>query len=164
MRAFIGIKLTDCIEEISNLISELKKQEKNANYTKLENIHLTLEFLGEISENQVEIIRKIFKELNYQKFTLEIRKLSNLKNMYVCYLKENPYLFNLQKIIHEKLKNEKFKLEDRKFLPHITIAREVNKKIDKELNFTSIVDSIYLFQSTRVNKELKYIPIIEKKF
>lgn len=163
MRSFIGIKLNDCIEDIKNIINHLKQEDKLANYTRIENIHLTLEFLGEIELKDIKKIKEVFQEINANEFNLKINKITNLKDMIILKVKENKELTKLQNTIHDKLESLGFKLEKRKFLPHITIARRTSLRIDQNISLTSKINSIILFESIRLEGILTYIPKLEMK-
>ena len=72
-------------------------------------------------------------------------------------------LITLQKELVIKLKDNGFKIEDRSFYPHITLIRQVMglkplKIIDSKLEIESMVNKITLFESTRINGKLTYIP------
>lgn len=163
MRAFIGIKLDDCIFDIVSIINNLKQKDEKANYTLTKNIHITLEFLGEINNSQIKLIENIFSKLDFKAFKITLNKVTNLKNMLILGVQDNNYLNLLQKYLHEELYYNGFTLQNRKYFPHVTIARKSNLKVEESINLTSKITEIILFSSSRINDELTYTPIINKK-
>ncbi len=67
MSCFISINIP---EEISKEISKIQNELPNfmGKKTELENLHLTLKFLGEIDEKKVEEVRKKLNEVKFRKF------------------------------------------------------------------------------------------------
>lgn len=98
------------------------------NWTKLENIHLTLKFVGEINE---EVLEKIENKLNdnfndFGVFDSKISKIGMFGSKY------NPKIIwmgleNEQKFkdLHYTIENilNKFKGNEQPFVPHITLGR-----------------------------------------
>jgi len=152
MRIFLAFTLSE-----SSLIDVLKNQEYikslNVNLVRKENIHLTLFFFGDIKEEIVENIINIIKKIKFQKFQLlgtNLIYLPNYKKVSVLALefKLNEILNNLINQYDKEISKLGFK-RDKKFLPHITIAR-VNKKIPVikyENNMKIDINNIKLFKS-----------------
>lgn len=164
MRAFIGIKLNDCITDIASIIDEVRQLDKNANFTLLNNIHITIEFLGDINEEDILKIKNIFSKLDFNSFTVKMDSLKNLRDMIILGVEKNRYLNTLQGIINSELKKVGFNLQDRKYFPHVTICRKSNLNLLKPLDLKSKVNEIILFSSSRINNELVYTPILIKQF
>jgi len=135
MRCFISIDISKEIQEqiikIQNCLPEFvgKKIES-------ENLHLTLKFLGEISEDKVEEVKKRLERIKCKEFEAEIDKLGIFDNrksikhpskivvwLHIKGVKE------LQSLIDKTLE-DLFRVEKR-FMSHLTIAR-VKKVKDKE--------------------------------
>lgn len=140
------------------------KSDLRGNFTPKNNFHITLHFLGEISEEKVEIISNLLEKVDVSKFIVKISKLTNLKNMVILEIEKNDILNNLQHDLGLLLKKEGFNIDDRNYYPHITLVREAKKEIEKELNIESEVDKITLFLSTRDEKSKKmvYTPLYER--
>ena len=70
-RLFIGVKFSDDVNDYfqtSQLMVE--KYCERANYTRYDNFHLTLRFLGMIEESKVPEIVQIIKDLEVQRMKL----------------------------------------------------------------------------------------------
>lgn len=162
MRTFIGIKLDSCLAEIETTIKKLHELDTNASFTKLSNVHITLEFLGEISEKDIIKIKEILAKLSFEEFELKTDKLTSLRDMLIISIIDNPKLAKLQLYIHNELLKEGFKLESRKYYPHITLARKARIITTYPLEIKTKVEEIILFSSTRVNNELVYQPLLKQ--
>jgi 2'-5' RNA ligase len=136
MRTFIAI---DIPEEIKKEIVKIQKQipEFKGKLTEKENLHLTLKFLGEASEYNVQKIKEKLREIEYNPFEAEIDSLgffdNRKSNKY-----EQPFIVwlhikncdELQKQIDSKL--ERLFEKEKRFMSHLTIARVKNVKNKKE--------------------------------
>ena len=127
IRTFISVDIPRRIQkEIKKLQDELPGFEGKR--TELENLHLTLKFLGEINEERVEEIKKCLKTIKLEKFETIIDKIGCFDNRRSSKYSRNLIVWvhlrncnTLQKIIDEKLE-DLFKKEER-FMSHVTIAR-----------------------------------------
>jgi len=131
MRTFISIDMSEAINQeikkIQNYLPEFFGKK-----TELDNLHLTLKFLGEVSEEKLEEVKKKLREIEFEKFGVEVKYLGFFDNQKygVVWL----YLDGcdrLQREIDEKLVGL-FEKEKR-FMSHLTIARV--KKIEDKKDF-----------------------------
>lgn len=135
MRTFISIDLPyEMNKEISRLQDKLFsfKEFVGINITKVGQIHITLKFLGEMSNANVNIIKEALKEIEFPKFELFLKDLDYFPSKEApriiwVGMKPKKELEKLRKIIQEKLNeigiiSEKDKEFDT-FIPHITLAR-----------------------------------------
>jgi 2'-5' RNA ligase len=155
MRAFISINIS---EEIRKEIKKVQDflPEFFGKKTGLENLHLTLKFLGEIKEKTVEEIKEKLREIKIEKFKTEIDEIGifspNFIRIVWLHMKDCD---NLQKQIDNALKNL-FEPEKR-FMSHLTIARikgiKDKKRFLQDLEKIKIekikfkVDKFYLMKS-----------------
>jgi len=135
-RCFIAIdfpkEAINYIKEIQTLIN--KKNLFIGKFTELENLHLTLKFLGEIENSKIEKVKKNIREIKFNEFEASFGEIGVFSKEFVkiIWIKLNgKKLFKLQRLIDEKLK-EIFEPEQR-FMSHITIARVKKIKNKKEL-------------------------------
>ncbi len=134
MRCFIALDLPreaiKRIEEIQELIQ--KKNLFIGKFTESENLHLTLKFLGEISEEQVQEARKKLQEIKFNEFDASLGEVGvfSKRSLKIVWVKLNGKgVFDLQEKI-DRVLSDLFQPETR-FMGHITIAR-VKKVFDKE--------------------------------
>ncbi len=129
MRCFISIDLPkEIIEKIKKIQEQLP--EFIGKKTEAGNLHLTLKFLGEINDNQIEEIKKRLVNIKFKKFEAEIDCIGVFSEKIIRIVW--THLTNcdaLQKEIDSSLKGL-FEPEQR-FMGHLTIAR-VKKVKDKK--------------------------------
>ena len=124
MRVFIAIDLPEDVKE------ELIKAQKSINSEKdklsiARELHLTLKFIGEVTEDEVEKIKKALSKIKFKKFNLTLDGTGVFPNenfIRVAWvgIKENKELMQLSKDIKEALPEYK---EDYPFSAHLTLAR-----------------------------------------
>lgn len=134
MRVFIGIKLNDSVkEEINKALKPFKKISTPVKWVIAENIHLTLKFIGEISEGKYLQVKESLTNNNFNisPFNLKILNLGkfgrgNSINVLWAGIENNNELKTLFKEIENRLEKINIKKDTREFKPHITLGR--NKK------------------------------------
>ena len=128
-RCFISIDIPEItrreIQKIQEQLPDFKGK-----LTEQENLHLTLKFLGEISDDEIEEIRKKLREIKSEKFSAEVDEVGVFSEDFIriiwLHLKGTE---ELQKIIDEKLTNLFSK--EKRFMSHLTIARVKNLRDKK---------------------------------
>ena len=131
MRAFVAIEVNDqgVLNSIHKIQSELNIKAKPV---ELHNMHFTVQFLGEVSE---EVIKKISSALNSIEFSTfsvtfaSIGAFPKPNSPRVIWIGVNDGVNELEKlaeIIRAKLSDIGFS-PDKKFKPHVTIFRVKNR-------------------------------------
>jgi len=140
MRCFIAIELAENIKsEIDSYLLKLKKSnsEHDIKWVKIHNMHLTLQFIGEIDVNMVEELKKALKKIAFEQFTLKLNdKLSFFPNKFrpkVIKISVNDKKGNLKRInsmIRQKLNELEIEYDKKPFSAHLTLGRikYLNKK------------------------------------
>ena len=130
VRTYISINLPEeFYEEIKKTQNKLPKFEGKK--TNIEHFHLTLKFLGEISEEKVEEVKKKLREIKFNKFNLTFGSLGVFDETFIRVIWiGSSDCDELQKEIDNKL-FPIFKKE-KKFDCHLTLAR-VKKIKDKRI-------------------------------
>jgi 2'-5' RNA ligase len=132
MRLFIAIELPeDSKKLIAKVQGALKALGMEASWTKPEGIHLTLKFLDDVQEQKLpEILAGLTDACKgTQKLQLEIAfagVFPCVRNPRVIWLGisgDTERLAMLQSSIEAAMKRIGFEPEDRKFSPHLTLAR-----------------------------------------
>ncbi len=174
-RAFICIEVPDSvIKEVARVQGILGKKVFTGKMTELENLHLTLKFLGEINDVKLDEVRRKLSEIKIKGFDArvsEIGAFSHRGNPRIVWVKiGGGGIFELQEKIDKLMVMAGFKKEER-FMSHMTIARVgyVKDKKDfiryvrnigiKEINFK--VDKFKLMKSELNEKGPDYSLIEE---
>ena len=143
-RAFIAIEFPDeVVKEIARVQELVSKIKFTGKLTELENLHLTLKFLGEIDEKKLEDAKEKLKLIKFDSMNLKLGKVGTFSirgNPHIVWIKlEGKALYELQKKIDKSLKEIGFKMEER-FMGHLTIARV--KYVKDKKGFLKHLESI----------------------
>ena len=127
-RAFIAIdfsEIDEVVKEVARVQDETEKIKFTGKLTELENLHLTLKFLGEIDNNKLEEVKKRLTEIKFKEMNLKLGEAGSFGfrgNHKIVWIKiEGEEIWELQKKIDSALEGL-FKKEER-FMSHLTIAR-----------------------------------------
>jgi 2'-5' RNA ligase len=132
MRTFVAVEITnqDILNSIINIQSELKIKAKPVS---IKNIHFTMQFIGEVSDESSQKIQDELKSIEFEPFEVSIigigafPKPSFPRVIWVgTDEKGGKKLSELALEISKKLSNLGFK-NDKPFKPHVTIFRVKNK-------------------------------------
>jgi len=172
MRLFIAVNFNDTVRErLLEIQEQLRSQSTRGNFTRPENLHLTLAFLGETPEEKLPSLFGIIK--NVQVLPLEVSfnhtgcfTHSHKELWWVGAGKGDPGLSRLSSIHEELVKrllDAGFSVDNRAFNPHITLAREVKHSQKIILNCDEIkvkVDRINLMKSEHIRGVLTYTELL----
>lgn len=136
MRCFIAIDIPDEVKgKIRILIDNMRHLSKGVRWVPIENIHLTLKFLGDVSEDLIPDIknRLILLKNKYNPFKIDIKgtgAFPSPKYPSVLWIGVEPsdQLEKLYLDIEDAMYEFGFEKEDRKFSPHLTIGRIKDRK------------------------------------
>jgi 2'-5' RNA ligase len=142
-RAFIAVEFPDnVIKEIARVQELIKTQKFHGKLTELENLHLTLKFLGEIDSGKLEKIKKHLADIKFAELGLKLGGIGtfNFKGSpRIIWIKiEGKQIFELQEKIDAALKDY-FSSEER-FMSHLTIARV--KYVKDKKSFLNYIKNI----------------------
>ncbi len=130
VRSFICVEITDkeIISVLNNYIKELKMV-KGVRTVKSTQLHLTLKFLGEISEKQLFSVQNAIKDIKFPSFEMTLEKfgvfpnINRIRVVWVGISDGNEKLKELAHLIEESLKPLGLSEDKRPFSPHLTLAR-----------------------------------------
>jgi len=175
VRVFIAIELDKSIKQYIGRKQEIvRNYSLKGNFSRIDNFHLTLRFIGEVNNQDVEKLKNVINQLTleYKPFNFTLGNLGffpsrNKKIVWIGVKSGEKELKSLFNKLEGFLETNGFPRESRGFKPHITIGREIRLKVDIEEirnnisieNIVVPVERISLMESTRVNGKLSYIPI-----
>ena len=170
LRAFIAVEIPIEIRQaVCNATSDLQKRTGSlVRWVPMENMHLTLKFLGDISPSNVDMLTQMMRaEADlFNCFDLRVTGLGsfpNLKRPRVIYIgiQAPAALETLHRGIESASRRVGYESEERGFSPHLTIGRvkqnataTEQQTIRRALEETKIdslgtarVDSVHLYKS-----------------
>lgn len=166
MRLFIAINFDENTKKNMIAVQQRLKALGQGSFSRPENLHLTLAFLGEVAPERVAVIRNLMDEINVPSLHLVFDHVGyfqrNDGDIWWIGPEHNQGLFTMQKELHRRLTDAGFRLDNRRYSPHITLARRVTLKREPDKNallgapFITNVDTVSLMLSERVNGKLTY--------
>jgi 2'-5' RNA ligase len=176
MRLFIAINLNEEMKDyLTDAIRELKKHAAKGNFTRRENLHLTLVFLGELGADQLGTIKSAMNRVGGEPFRLSFSGFGRFRrnggDIHWLGVEKSEALFSVQKQLSAELKKAGFSLEDRAYSPHLTLGREVRLSEPSENIYGLLppvkpemnVSRISLMVSERINGILTYTGIYARE-
>ena len=165
-RVFFALWPTDEVRKQIHHVYE------NSSYTSLakgrryknHNLHLTLHFLGNITEEQLNCVKQQAKTLTASSFNLNINHFGRFKRAAILWLGAERLpdeLKQLQQNLGELLTTCNYKPEAREYRPHITLMRKFNAEL-KEEGIESInwqVNQFALIESIPLESGVMYEPV-----
>lgn len=174
MRTFIAIELEEEVKtHLESIQTETEKHCRRGNYTPKENFHLTLHFLGEVEEEDLEYLQDALYETarRNRPFTLTLEGIGffprGKKGILWAGVEKNNHLQRLFSTLEKSLEQQGFAREKKGLSPHITLGREVEPQrsfLDVQKNIRTepmkiSVKSISLMESVRKGPKLVYTPL-----
>jgi 2'-5' RNA ligase len=159
MRLFIAVDLpNDVRDQLAEVQRALRPLTDSARWVAPESIHITLKFLGEVPEKQLEDIDTALAGLSWKPFTVGFFPGNRSPRVFWAGM-EAPTMQGLAVELDSRMERLGFDKEKRAFRPHITLARARDNRIDSSLvtgaaqyeehNFGSFTaDRIFLFKSS----------------
>ncbi len=169
MRLFVALTLSpDARAALMRAQDALKKQGRG-NFSREENLHLTLAFLGE-TDRMAEACAALHR-VESPPFTVKLEGLGAFDDLVWAGVALSPALKDLQKEVAFHLKESGFSLEKRAFRPHITLCRRFAPFGARDLaavqramgSARSPVRGVVLMESLRIEGKLTYRPVAVQK-
>jgi len=169
MRLFIAITFSDSVKNmLSSIQDHLRMYASKGSFIRYENLHLTLAFLGEISKNQIDSICSIIDALSCIPFSFHFSTLDSFNgDLYWVGTEDAPSLTALQDALTSALLREGFSVDNKEFIPHLTLVRHAVMKQKPQFLIQPIqteVHSISLMESTQEDGIPVYREIYRKEF
>ena len=129
MRLFISIYFDDETKEKILEVQQRLKKLGRGRFTASDNLHLTLAFLGEVGEERVPGLQALMDGIKVPEMQLVFSETGAFRGgseLWWIGIRQNELLSTLQSELVKKLKASGFKVDSKKFKPHITLAREMH--------------------------------------
>ena len=130
MRLFVALEIPSTVREnLAELLKSLRSMSPQTRWVRPENLHVTLNFLGEVPETKLAPIRSALAGARSdQPVTLDFRGLGFFPNekhprVFWAGIETSPNLKTLAADIDEATERLGIPREKRPFSPHLTLAR-----------------------------------------
>ena len=164
MRLFIAIGFPEPIlDALSSLQEEMRAQGVDGNYTRRENLHLTLAFIGEYG-NPDDVLDAM-EQAAFSPFSLRLEGVGSYRELFWAGVSSNEKLAGYVKRLRRALSDEGIPFDRKRFSPHITLIRKASCRGGKGLPAANApsgemrVERISLMRSDRGKKGMIYTEI-----
>ena len=174
MRLFIAINFSEKIKrQLAETIRELQKHAIQGSFTRKENLHLTLVFIGETQ--RLQDAKQAIEYIQSASFALTLEGFGRFKrndgDIYWIGMNRSDPLADIQRQLCNVLTNMEFEIDRREFTPHLTLGRRVmltegfnREDFAKRIPPTTVqVERISLMKSERINGKLIYTEVYAKR-
>lgn len=172
MRLFVAVNFSPELKDrLENTIEDLKAAGAKGNFTRRENLHLTLAFIGET--DRADPAARALEAVEAAPFELRTGGIGWFRRRggYLFWAGAEPTspLLHLHRRVCAALTAQGFGIEQREYTPHITLGRRVTvpqgfdaKASVRAPGAAMPVESIALMKSERIDGRLTYTKIYEK--
>lgn len=123
MRLFVAIELSEEMKKsLEDIQGRLRRMGIRGNYTRPENLHLTLAFIGDYPEP--DRVLEAMGTLSIRPVELRLRGLGSFGELWWAGLEESEELYGLVQQLRHALAQAGIPFDRKKFLPHITLVRK----------------------------------------
>ena len=174
MRTFVAIEVDD-----KDILQKIRSVQESTSFKaspiRIDQIHFTLQFLGEIDEEKCEKVKDMLRTITFSQFNLSLKGIGgfpNLKNPRVIWIgadkKGAEKLIEIAEEIELVLTPLGFE-KDKKFKPHLTVLRVKHKVGDISLQMkeyeaiefgTQVISKIKLKRSVLSPKGPEYSDLL----
>lgn len=163
MRLFIAINFDERMKAaLMEVQDRMKLQGVKGNFTKPENLHLTLAFIGEYSDP--DSVKEIIEGIRIAPFDIALDGMGSFGNLWWVGLEKNDRLETLARVLRRRLAENDVPFDRKRFSPHVTLVRKPESvlplapgdyaDIIKDVSMT--VDHISLMRSDRGKNGMVY--------
>ncbi len=164
MRLFTAVNFSEKEKKARNAVQDgLHCNVADGRFTSFDNLHLTLVFLGETAPGRVTSVKRCIESIHFNPFTLYFSHIGsfNRSGGSILWLGADPSeeLMRIQSELSSLLDRTGFPVEERRFVPHLTLAREVvirSPLSDTIPQIKADVNKISLMKSERIGGKLIY--------
>jgi len=157
MRLFVAIELSEEMKKAAvQILHSLKQNGVKGNYTPVQNLHMTLCFIGEVSDSKA--VEEALSTVKYKPFKLGFTELGNFGDLLHIGTRGGQGVNNLVNDIRKAFDVAGIEYDRKKFTPHITLVRKSSGKPGKIAipNTDMMVKRVSLMRSDNVQGKMVY--------
>lgn len=129
MRLFYAVVFTrELRDRLCGVLEQIRPCCESGRFTRPENLHLTLVFLGECPPGRLPAAREALAAVDAEAFVLRIGGLGCFRrsggDLYWAGVERTPALLRVWECLCAQLRARGFRLEARSYRPHITLVRQ----------------------------------------
>jgi 2'-5' RNA ligase len=157
------------------LVGKFKDHALSGNFTSIDNLHLTIVFIGEVGDSERDKLIRVVDHVSFEPFVVKTRQIGFFANQgandtMVLHLELSKELELLSQTVQNACTQEGFLFDRRPYRPHFTIGRRIRlsdsfKRQPNSLAVPTIFmkcDRLSLMESLRIDGQLVYREIFGK--
>ncbi len=123
MRLFIAIRFEkQILNELARYQAEMKGLGVTGNYSREENLHITLAFIGEYGSP--DDVLDVLEQVPFRAFDISLDRVGQFGDIFWAGIGNNPELEAYVKRLRRALSEQGIPFDKKKFSPHITLIRK----------------------------------------
>lgn len=123
MRLFVAVQLSGEMKTaVTGAMHELKKAGVKGSYVPLQNLHLTLAFIGETKESAS--VKEALQGITFKPFRMAFAEMGSFGDLLYVGMKGNQGMSGAVKAVRDALDQAGIDYDRKKFVPHITLVRK----------------------------------------
>ena len=172
VRLFIALELdNDIKDKIDKIQNDLSQLGVKGNFTRKENLHITLAFIGDCDINTANKIVQVLDKIDNKSFDMIFENFDFFGEILYLDVLNNNEFKQLAYKIRTELNQNNICFDKKPTKAHITLVRKISlpynldiKKYGKDISIQAKnVSSVVLYESTRNNGILQYVKKYEKR-
>lgn len=128
MRLFIAVELEETVKNAVHSVANGLRLFGTGRFSKKDAYHITLAFLGE--QAHADAAEKAVEETYFSAIELSLGDLGNFGDTLYVGIKEDGGLSALHKRLSAALESNGFSIEERTFIPHVTLVRRYSADVE----------------------------------
>lgn len=160
MRLFVAIQFSPAVRSALLEAVDALRRQGDGNFTRPENLHLTLAFIGE-TEDLAGAKAALDASCAGGPVSLTIGGLGRFGDLWWTGVRENPRLEALAQTVQQALRARGFPIEKRAWKPHVTLVRQWRgpRPVLTVRETSMRAERVSLMKSERVRGKLTYTEI-----
>ncbi len=160
MRLFVAIELSEEMKKAAvQILHSLKQNGIKGNYTPVQNLHMTLCFIGEVPDSKA--VEQALSTVKFKPFKLAFTEPGSFGDLLHIGVRGGQGINNLASDIRKAFDAAGINYDRKKFTPHITLVRKAIGKPGKITipNTDMMVKKVSLMKSENVKGKMVYTEI-----
>ncbi len=125
MRLFIALQFDDNIlDALTGFQDDLKNKGVTGNFTRRENLHITLAFIGDYGNP--EKVLDVLEQVEFDPVEISLKGVGSFRDIFWAGIKDSPELAGYVRRLRRELSAQGIPYDKKKFAPHITLIRKAS--------------------------------------
>lgn len=173
IRSFIALPIPrDTSNELGDLAAKMSYQDKSSavRWVDQENYHITLGFLGEQEQSDLEALaEQLDYSLSQTEFQVDLSHPQPFPEtrpkLLAVMVDKSSDMLALHQQVGSAIKATDLRVDKRKFIPHVTLGRYRHSRnsyagtIPMNVSFGAVIDEVVLYESVLTTSGAEYEPI-----